>query len=210
MNIIIANQKGGAGKTTHCVILANYLVLEKKQEVAILDMDFQASIKNLWDSDRETYSNEPLYEVIDIELDQAGNVIEQIKNIDGHVIIDLPGRMDDNNLVPVFQKADLILCPFSYDKVTFESTYTFAQVVRQLNKSVPLIFVPNRLKAGVKYSTKDQVNKVLKEFGVISPEISDKVAFQRIDTLTISDEIKEQVMTTYDWIYNNYINKTKK
>ncbi len=207
MIIIIANQKGGAGKTTHCVLFANYLVLEKQKEVAILDMDFQSSIKGIWESDIKNYDNQPLYEVLDIDLEESSRILEQIKDIDGEIIIDLPGKMDDENLIPVFKKADLIICPFCYDKVTHESTYLFAQVVRHLNESVPIVFLPNRLKSGVKFRTKQQTIDELNEFGNIAPEISDKVAYQRIDTLTISPNIKSQLCNAYDFIYNKYIFK---
>ena len=68
MNIIIGNQKGGVGKTTHTILLSNYLALEKQQELLVLDMDFQGSIKTRWEQDLEIYENEPLYEVIQLDL----------------------------------------------------------------------------------------------------------------------------------------------
>lgn len=207
MKIIIANQKGGAGKTTHCILFSNYLVLEKKQEILVLDMDFQSTIKGIWDEDQQNFQNKGLYEVLDIELENSGEIMEQLKNVDGHVVIDLPGKMDDDNLVPVFNDADLVICPFAYDKKTYTATHFFAQVVKHLNPNLPIVFLPNRLKAGVKFDTKEQSQKELKEFGEIAPEISDKVAFQRVDTLTISNDIKEQINTAYDFIYDKYIKK---
>lgn len=209
MKIIIANQKGGAGKTTHCILFSNYLVLEKKKEILVLDMDFQSTIKSIWDEDQENFENKQLYEVLDIELENSAGLMEQLKDVDGHVIIDLPGKMDDENLVPVFNNADLVICPFAYDKKSYMATHVFAQVVRHLNPNLPIVFLPNRLKAGVKYETKEQSNAELEAFGEIAPEISDKVAFQRVDTLTISSDIKEQVNTAYDFIYNRYIKNKK-
>lgn len=209
MKIIIANQKGGAGKTTHCILFSNYLVLEKKEEILVLDMDFQSTIKGIWDEDQQNYDNKYLYEVLDIELEESSGIMEKLKNVDGHVVIDLPGKMDDESLVPVFESADLVICPFAYDKKSYKATHIFAQVVKHLNASLPIVFLPNRLKAGVKYETKEQSNKELAEYGTIAPEISDKVAFQRIDTLTISNDIKDQTNQAYDFIYNNYIKKVK-
>lgn len=209
MKIIIANQKGGAGKTTHCILFSNYLALEKKEELLVLDLDFQSTIKGIWDEDQQNYENGQLYEVLDIELEKSAAIMEQLKNVDGHVIIDLPGKMDDENLVPVFQNADLVICPFAYDKKSYKATYVFAMVVKRLNANLPIVFLPNRLKAGVKYETKEQSIAELKEFGAIAPEISDKVAFQRVDTLTIASDIKEQVDKAYDFIYDNYIKDFK-
>ncbi len=44
MNIVFGNQKGGVGKSTLCIMLANYLTLVKKKQVLVIDMDFQKSI----------------------------------------------------------------------------------------------------------------------------------------------------------------------
>lgn len=209
MNIVIANQKGGAGKTTHCILFANYLSIFKKQGVVVLDMDFQSTIKSIYDEDRKNFDNEPLYEVIDIDLSESAFIMDKIKHVEGHVIIDLPGKMDDENLIPVFKNVDLVICPFAYDRKTYTATHVFAQVVKVLNSKVPIVFLPNRLKAGVKYLNKAQCIDELSDFGVIAPEISDKIAFQRVDTLTISDEILGQVTTAYDFIYNNYFKEKK-
>ncbi len=205
MNIIFANQKGGSGKTTHCNLFANYLVLQKKQELLVLDMDFQSSIKSQWDADRENYDNPSLYEVIDIDLSESASLMDQLTNVEGHIIIDLPGRVDDDHLVPVFQKANLAICPFAYDQKTFESTLVTAQVIRHINPKIPIVFIPNRLKAGAKYKLTEQVNQTLAQFGVITPALPDKVAFQRIDTLTIPEDISQEVTQTYDFIYDRYL-----
>ena len=44
MNIIIGNQKGGVGKTTHGILLSNYLVLHKQKDLLILDLDLAYAI----------------------------------------------------------------------------------------------------------------------------------------------------------------------
>ena len=164
MNIIIGNQKGGVGKSTLCILLANYLSLIRNSECLILDLDFQGSIRSLWEKDRANFDNPPLYEVLNFDLTSFEKFKDQLHQVTGHIIIDLPGKMDDNALVPVYQSADLVLCPFSYDKICFESTGVFAQVIRHLNKEVPMVFIPNRIKAGVKYEILTKVNEVLSGF----------------------------------------------
>lgn len=205
MNIIFANQKGGSGKTTHCNLFANYLVLQKKQELLVLDMDFQSSIKSQWDADRQNYDNPSLYEVIDIDLSESASLMEQLTHVEGHILIDLPGRVDDDHLVPVFQKAHLAICPFAYDQKTFESTLVTAQVIRHINSKIPIVFIPNRLKTGAKYRLTEQVNEMLAQFGTITPALPDKVAFQRIDTLTIPEDIGQELTQTYDFIYDRFL-----
>ncbi|SDM54026.1 chromosome partitioning protein [Catalinimonas alkaloidigena] len=210
MNIIIANQKGGAGKSTHCILLANYLVLEKKKQVLVLDLDFQSSVKDLWDQDRANYADTPpLYEVINKELSEIGEVLQMLQGIgdDQIILFDLPGYINDNALVPVFEQADLVICPFAYDKITFESTYVFAQVLRRLNESAPVVFLPNRLKSSVKYATIEQVNEALGTLGAVAPALPDKVAYQRIDTQTIPKDIQEELNASYEYILEKYSNK---
>ncbi len=207
MNVLFGNQKGGVGKSTLCILLANYLSLLHKEECLILDMDFQSSIRWLWEKDRANYDNAPLYEVLVIELEKFNEVKDQIRNVHGHVLIDLPGKMDDNQLIPVYQSADLVICPFAYDKITFESTLTFAQVVQHLNKQATITFIPNRLKAGVRYDIKTQVINILSRFGEVIPELADKVAYQRLDTVSIPEEVVEALQYSFEPLYEKYLKR---
>ena len=209
MNIVIGNQKGGVGKSTLCILFANYLSLIHETSCMILDLDFQSSISSLWENDRSNFSNPPLYEVLDLELEAFGKIQDKLIEANGHFIIDLPGKMDDNELVPIYKAANLVLCPFTYDKITFESTLVFAQVIRHLNKNVPIVFLPNRVKAGVRYELKSKVHAVLSRFGTVCPEFSDRVAFQRIDTLTIPEDIDDLVKSVFGSIYNQFFIKTE-
>jgi len=207
MNVLFGNQKGGVGKSTLCILLANYLSLICKEECLILDLDFQSSIRWLWEKDRANYDNPPLYEVLVIALEKFNEVKEQINNVNGHVLIDLPGKMDDNQLIPVYQSADLVICPFAYDKITFESTVTFAQVVQHLNKQAPIAFIPNRLKAGVRYDIKTQVNKSRGRVGEVMPELADRVAYQRLDTVSIPEEVAEALNQSFEPLYEKYLKR---
>lgn len=209
MNIVIGNQKGGVGKSTLCILFANYLALEQHVECLILDMDFQHSIASVWEKDRVNFDNPPLYEVVDLELSNFVGIREKLIEANGHFIIDLPGKMDDNQLLPIYHAADLVLCPFTYDKICFESTLVFTQIIKHLNKKVPILFVPNRVKSGVKYELKTKVHKVLTKFGHVVGEFSDRVAFQRIDTLSIPEDIADLVKGVFGGIYNSFIDHGK-
>ena len=210
MNIVFGNQKGGVGKTTHAILLCNYLVLEKDLDLLILDLDFQGSIKMKWEQDLEIYDNPPLYEVMQLDLEDISSIFDKLSSIDGCVIFDLPGKIDDNNLITVYQNADLVICPFSYDKLTFESTIVFAQVIRHVNMEVPIVFLPNRLKSTVNYTIKEKVNETFSIYGKVAPEISDRISLQRLDCFAISSESKSILSDSYDWIYRSFLNKSNK
>lgn len=193
MIISIANQKGGVGKTTLSITFSNYLV-ELGKDILVIDFDFQSSFFGMWDDEKNAYENPPPYEVIKQDLTNAENVVEMLKDSkDGIVILDLPGKLDDDNLIPIFNIMDAVLVPFSYDKLCFESTLFFAQMVKHINKGVKVIFVPNRIKSGVKYKTKEQVDKILLQFGEIIDIIPDKICLQRLSSYSNSKEVKEVI-----------------
>ena len=205
MNIIIGNQKGGVGKTTHAILLSNYLALEKQKELLLLDLDFQGSLKNKWEQDQEIFDNQPLYQVMQLDLEQISSLLVRLKNVEGLIVFDLPGKIDDNHLVAVYQNADLVICPFSYDKLTFESTLVFSQLIKHLNMEVPIVFLPNRLKKSVNYTIKMQVDNTLINYGEILPAVTDRVAMQRFDCFTISDEAMSIINRPYSYIFEKYL-----
>lgn len=207
MVILLGNQKGGAGKSTLTLLLANYLTLVRGTKVTVLDMDYQASI-----SAKAEKSKEPgaagLYEVIACDLGLFSYVIGAIgMRPDELVIIDLPGKMDDDGLIPVIASADLILCPFGYDEFSVDSTLLFAMVCSKLNPSSALLFIPNRIKNTVRYQTRVEVDAALANFGVVTPSISDRVDFQRMGTSHIPVALLPVVLPVLDLIYDKYILK---
>ena len=63
MTIIIGNQKGGAGKSTLTILLANFLTLTKFCPVTVIDMDYQQSIAQKYDKAKVLENAEP-YDVL--------------------------------------------------------------------------------------------------------------------------------------------------
>ena len=62
---VVANQKGGCGKTTVSVLLANQLVLKHHCRLVVLDADPQRSIVKKHEQDRERWPQlQPLYQVV--------------------------------------------------------------------------------------------------------------------------------------------------
>lgn len=271
MKVIIANQKGGAGKSTLCIMLANYLTMEKKEEVLILDMDFQASVHEKWETDWEVYKQnirstvygeivnnvgvsselplapkvkltdgflidlidknmsiypdlqgyKPLlnsetlgetrpYEVYKKEMSEYPSLKPALDNYqDGYVILDLPGKMDDNNLVDIYQDADLILVPTGYDQMTNIATLTFVGVINAINPTVKVVFIPNRIKPGVKYELKADIHRLLGAFGTVTEEIKDSVMFQRINTYSITKDVSDSVEPIFSDLYTRFLSTKK-
>lgn len=205
MIILFANQKGGVGKSTLSVLFSNYLSLAKNKPVKVYDMDFQRSLYNKAQA-AEVIENEPLYPVEAAELSQFTSIQKKASKDENQVsIIDLAGKMDDDELVPVFRKSDLILCPFSYDEYSVSSTIEFSFVILKINPKAKIIFIPNRVRSSVKYETMKSVQDALKNFGVVTNSITERIDFQRITTYDIPANIIEVIEPVFESIYNEYI-----
>lgn len=205
MLIIIGNQKGGAGKSTLTLLLANFLTMVKKRKVTVIDMDYQQSLAQKYEKGK-VLENEAPYEVIAAGLEHFPSMYTVLSAKPEHiVIIDLPGKLDDDGLLPVFSSAELTLCPFSYDELSFDSTILFSVVFRKINPDAPLIFVPNRIKGNVKYETQSEVELQLSRFGEISAAIADRIDFQRTNTFQTPLMIFPLILPVFEKVYERYL-----
>jgi len=168
-------------------------------------MDYQQSISSKAEK-AKILENEPLYDVVPAELKIFPSLHSSLTNRAGEIIIiDLPGKMDDDGLLPIFAAADVVICPFAYDEFSVDSTILFAMVLRKINGRAPFIFIPNRIKNTVKYETRSEIEKVIQRFGVIAPALADRVDFQRISTFQTPLILMPVVLPVLDHIYNQYI-----
>ena len=209
MVILIGNQKGGAGKSTFCLLLANYLTTVQERVVTVLDMDYQQSLATKFEK-AKILENQPLYEVVAAELHQFPALQKVFsKKPEELVLIDLPGKMDDDGLIPVFAAGELFICPFGYDEFSVDSTVLFAMVLRKINNLAPMLFIPNRIKATVRYDTRTEIEQALRRFGVILPGLPDRIDFQRISTYQTPIALMPVVLSLMHIIYEHYISKAE-
>jgi chromosome partitioning protein len=208
MIIIIGNQKGGSGKSTLTLLLANYLTLAKKCKVTVIDMDYQQSIAQKFEKAKLLENEEP-YEVIAAALEDYPDLLEVLTgNSQDIILIDLPGKLDDDGLIPVFQSADLVICPFAYDEFSFESTILFSVVLTKINPQVNIVYVPNRIKANVKYETQADVDAQLAKFGSLTQSLPDRIDFQRTNTMMTPLSVYPVILPVFKQIYEQYLKNT--
>ena len=210
--IVFANQKGGVGKSTLCMLFANYLAW-KKQDVCIIDTDLQKTIMMQRKKDREIYDDmeEPYtvqdFDVQDPELMQQ--LMESASQTEGFVLFDSPGNVSEDGLVPMFTGADFIICPYEYEEKTLDSTGTFIQVINALRQTTPemtarLFFVPNRI--DVRIGTADelrmwkQTDAIFKQLGAVTPRITARASLKRINTFEISVSQRDAVKGAFDFM----------
>lgn len=207
MIIIIGNQKGGAGKSTLTLLLANYLTQAKNAAVTVIDFDYQQSVAQKYERAKLLENPEP-YVVVAASLEHFPGLKNILSgNANQLVLIDLPGKLDDDGLIPVFRAADLVICPFSYDEFSFESTILFSVVLRKINEKVPLVYIPNRVKANVRYETKHDVDEQLAKLGVVTTALPDRIDFQRVNTLLTPLAIMPFILSAFETIYQAYIHE---
>ncbi|HMI04866.1 MAG TPA: ParA family protein [Pedobacter sp.] len=205
MIILIGNQKGGAGKSTLTLLLANYLTSVRNCKVTVIDMDYQQSIVQKYQKAKLLENAEP-YEVLAANLEQFPAMLSVLnENPNDLVLIDLPGKLDDDGLIPVFQSADLVLCPFCYDEFSFQSTILFAVVLQKINPAVDISFVPSRIKANVRYETMTEVDEQLGNFGMVSLPIPDRVDFSRVNTFRTPVSVVPAIEPVLDQVFVTHL-----
>lgn len=205
MIILIGNQKGGAGKSTFTMLLANYLTMSRHCKVTVIDMDYQQSIAQKYQRAKLLENAEP-YQVIAAGLDAYPSLLKVLNdNPEDLALIDLPGKLDDDGLITVFRSADLVLCPFSYDEFSFESTVLFAVVLEKINPEAQVTFIPNRIKANVRYETQQEVDAQLANFGMVSLPIPDRIDFQRVNTFRTPEVLLPIIQPVMDQLFVNHL-----
>ncbi|MDR2126792.1 MAG: hypothetical protein LBP63_08190, partial [Prevotellaceae bacterium] len=92
---------------------------------------------------------------------------------------------------------------FQYDRVTLDSTAVFTQIVSKFHFTAKIIFLPTNIDSRVNHSTKEQVDNLLKKYGVIAPVVYQRNEIKKnISTLEPSKFLQDLLQPTYDFMYN--------
>ena len=204
--IVIANQKGGCGKTTISVHLAcGILKLQPTSKVLIINTDLQRSA-NLWADNQEKFN----FKI----LSSQDNLINLIEKENGHydyLIIDTPPATDQSadSLVVygALLVADLLIVPILCSALDLWATGNFETTIEEALKENPALKVYlllNRYQARFK-RTKRTVNLITEtipypiltsklaernafidsaDFGVTVYELNDQKAITEVNQLT--------------------------
>jgi len=214
MVITFGNQKGGVGKTTLCTLFANYLA-KKGMKTLVVDCDNQQTIseKRRLDIKKKPENNVPYaVQAFDInKVQDVSNMMRMIKDLDGTVLIDSPGSLTQQGLLPIFVSTDYVVCPFQYEPTSINSTVTFILFIQKLRERFPqmrakLIFVVNRVdKRYGRFHERELWTKTeerLSNYGCFAPRVESKIDLQRYNTLEVSKEQSAIVTPTFDFILN--------
>ena len=210
MIVCFANQKGGVGKSTITALYANHLA-ESGKNVIVFETDIQRSLlSQRFDDVRFWGEGEEKYEIRFFNLKSEAESVELMDKAhrildampDATIILDVPGNISEDYLIPIFVHSDFLAVPFVYEKMTLASTSSFIQVMGMLKNKykemrADMVFIPNRVqkRGGTlqELTMYDECKKVFENFGKISPSIFERVEFKRMNT--ISNTVKQREET---------------
>lgn len=149
--VAFSTQKGGAGKTTLTVSVASYLHYERGYNVAIIDCDFpqhsihgmrERDLKNAMDDEfykgmayeQFTRLDKKAYPVVESDtgraITDAEGVVEDYDMEFDFIFFDLPGTLNNRDLILTLAHMDYIVAPIAASRVVMESTLDYMIAVR--------------------------------------------------------------------------------
>lgn len=158
--ILVANPKGGVGKSTVASNMAGYLA-RRGHRVMLGDIDRQQSARR-WLGLRPVHL--PAIEGWDFDGRQT---VKPPKGV-SHVVIDTPAGLDGKKLESLYKLADKILIPLQPSLFDIQATYDFVQTLQDLRGQTghkpALAIVGMRAKEGT--LSVEQLQQFLAELGV--------------------------------------------
>lgn len=208
--IVFANQKGGVGKSTLCMMFANYLA-SQGEPVAVIDADLQQTIYEQRQSDLASSSSEDVpWDVVPVDITVLSNVEEAMKmatTFMGTILVDVPGNISDDNILPIYIAADYIISPITYHPNVVNSTKKFAvimeRVVECFDASFKIWFVPNMIDDRKKHNLEELKHNAwlaLHQHGEILTRINNRAWLERTSTLTLNTQQLGSVQFAFDRI----------
>lgn len=170
--ITVAQQKGGAGKTTLAVNLAVAL-RARGQSVALLDTDPQGSLGRWFMARRDVLGDPGL----DFSTSSAWGVsyeCEKLKKIVDVVIIDTPPKVD-SDLRPALREADLIVVPVAASHVDLWATEGVLDLARREGKRPKVVL--NRVKRGTRLDAEVREAAEQLEADLVEASLAHRVVF---------------------------------
>ena len=152
----VSNKKGGAGKTVVTALLAVTLSKDYKKRVLVMDVDEQRTLSDVREQDKE-YSLEFPYELVTKpfrvledtsrglrpklnkdgdDLNPAAEYIESLREEEPSrydvILVDMPGRTDDQNILELITLLDGILVPVVTDQNDKLSSADFLKSIQRI------------------------------------------------------------------------------
>ena len=209
--IVFANQKGGVGKSTLCMLLADYMAYWNFP-VCVIDSDIQSTITEQRKYDDSVMGDDAPYGVQSFDICEPEVMQQLMDNAAaqaGYVLFDTPGNIKEDGMAVMLANADYIICPYKYQRKTIASTETFVKVVEQLRVLNPamkakLFLVPNfvdtRIGTKEEWEYYKQADETLSHYGTITPRVGYRAQMERANTYAAEVSQKHAVYDAFNFI----------
>lgn len=220
--ITFANYKGGVGKSTLCAYFAHFLSC-KDIKIKVVDCDPQLSLYQTRERELSLYpERKPQYQVEKHIVSAPMQTLELIENLYKQpeydiILIDCPGKKEENWYRPLLLNTDIAIIPFHFDKLTILSTTEFLKDIESINQTlradrkIETILIPNQVDKRVGTATElkmwEQTRQAFSKVAKVTSLIPVKADMTRVTTLLdvpkqmqIADEAFQEI---YSEIYDD-------
>lgn len=200
--IAFGNQKGGVGKTTCTVLVANSLSQSPfNLNIVVVDIDKQKSLSTARQLDLDYHERAAPYKILSLDVETFEREIRELDKKNDIVLIDTGGRLDKDSISQerVLAYCDFLFIPFTPGNYNLDSSLDYLKFVLNIrdkrnstSRKLQLIGFIN------KYRARSRARRQLSE------EISDLKKFAKVEFMknNLNDYSLFSEVDTFENIYN--------
>jgi len=207
MVIAFGNTKAGTGKSSLLLLLASYLS-SLHRRVYLIEVGDNGALNQFHQRSKILEHSLP-FEYFACGLSGANLLISRLSaEAETFILVEFPSEGYNEDIVPLFLAADLLVIPFCYDVPTLHSSVYFACLSRRIKKGISLLFLPNRVSSRAAHDLREETDRVLRQIAPVCAGITEHIGFQRISSMSLGAAFLKRSLPVLDLIYHHYLPKT--